>query len=41
MEEMRGRARSGMKALDEAVKDTQYPIGDAFAAADLMMGYRL
>jgi len=41
MEEMRGRARSCMQALDEAVKDTQYLIGDTFTAADVMMGYAL
>jgi len=41
MEEMRGRARSCMQALDEAVQGKQYLLGDAFTAADIMMGYSL
>ena len=41
MEEMRGRARSCMQALDEAVQGKQYLLGEAFTAADIMMGYCL
>jgi glutathione S-transferase len=41
MEEMRGRARSCMQALDQAVHEQQYLLGDSFSAADIMMGYCL
>jgi glutathione S-transferase len=41
MKEMRGRARTCMQALDDAVRDKQFLLGDAFTAADVMMGYCL
>ena len=41
MEEMRGRARSCMAALDDEVNGKQYLLGETFSAADIMMGYCL
>lgn len=40
LEEMRNRARECMRALDAALADGRsYLMGDAFTAADIMMGY--
>jgi len=41
MDEMRGRAKSCAEAVDAAVADHPYLVGDRFTAADIMMGYTL
>jgi len=39
--EMRARALSCAQAVDQAVQDKSYLLGDEFSAADIMMGYTL
>jgi glutathione S-transferase len=39
IEEMRDRARTCAEAVDRAVADRAWLLGDAFTAADVMMGY--
>lgn len=41
MEEMRNRARTCMSAVNEALRGNDYLLGDAFTAADIMMGYTM
>jgi glutathione S-transferase len=41
IEEMRGRARVCMQALEQAVTGRRYLLGELFTAADIMMGYTL
>jgi glutathione S-transferase len=41
IEEMRGRARVCADAVDGAVADRPYLLGDGFTAADIMMGYTI
>ncbi len=41
IEEMRDRARACVRALDQAVADRRYLLGEPFTAADVMMGYTL
>jgi len=39
VEEMKGRARLCSIAVDQALKDRSYLLGEEFTAADVMMGY--
>jgi len=39
VEEMKGRARLCSIAVDQALKDRSYLLGEEFTAADIMMGY--
>jgi glutathione S-transferase len=39
LDEMRGRARLCLTALDDALGGQHYLVGDEFTAADIMMGY--
>ena len=41
VEEMRDRARLCAQAVDEALAERAYLVGDTFTAADIMMGYTL
>jgi glutathione S-transferase len=41
VEDMRARARTCAEAVDAAVASRPYLVGDAFTAADIMMGYTL
>ncbi len=41
IEEMKGRARLCAQALNESLEGSTYLLGDAFCAADIMMGYTL
>jgi glutathione S-transferase len=39
--EMQGRARMCVSAINDAVKDQKFILGDEFSAADVMLGYSL
>jgi len=41
IEEMRDRARSCVRALEQALDGRRHLVGDAFTGADVMMGYTL
>jgi glutathione S-transferase len=41
LEEMAGRARSCLAAIEQALDGVEYLVGNAFSAADIMMGYTL
>lgn len=41
MEEMRGRARSCLHAVDTHLATSAFMVGDSFTAADIMIGYAL
>jgi glutathione S-transferase len=41
VEEMAARARLSSEAVDRAVSDRPYLLGDEFSAADIMMGYTI
>jgi glutathione S-transferase len=41
IEEMRGRARACLHAVDAALAGRRYLLGEEFSAADIMMGYTL